>query len=194
MSTYDDLSLDIETLDTEPSAVILQIGVCVFDALTMTRPVNTLCLQVRAHQPNRTVNAKTLLWWMEQDQRAIDDVVVGAVTSTVTLKEQLAKLSTYIATYLTPKTGAIWCKGSGFDAAILAHAFAQHGMAVPWEHYQVENMRTLLHASKRLEFDIKKRVSANTAPHDALSDAIHQAKQIQTFFNTYRPKRQGWWR
>ena len=159
------IMVDIETLDTIPSAVILSIGACVI----CKRPGNELTSYMElevATQHERTRSVGTEIWWKQQG--SIPD------RGTIPLTAALNQFSRYLAN-LTVRP-IIWCKGTDFDVAILAHAYKQVGIPVPWKYNDVRDFRTI---KKMFEESIDQQIK-NENPHNALDDAIFQARQLDS--------------
>lgn len=72
----------------------------------------------------------------------------------------------------------VWANPPQFDLIILRHLFDECGVKCPW-HYRVErDFRTLKGHAHQLNIDYQPAY-ANIDKHDALSDAIAQARAVQ---------------
>lgn len=155
--------IDIETLDTSPSAVILSIGACEIRAEPVHGSLFYEELLV-ATQYERTSSNDTIEWWKSQgccpDQ--------GSTSISLAIQR--------LSGYLKQDTDRpiIWCKGTDFDICILAHAYKQYGQVVPWKYNDVRDFRTI----KKLFAGMVTGDHINLNPHNALADAIFQAKQL----------------
>lgn len=156
--------VDIETLDTEQSAVILSIGACRF--IGSDRFYEELDYK---DQPGRTISPETLDFWLT--------IGNAPVKGKVKLKEALVKFKSFL-----PPNPVIWCKGTDFDTMILANAYKGAGLLVPWKYNATRDMRTLLKEFPILEDS----VPPNLNPHNALMDALYQASQVTEIFKRYR--------
>jgi hypothetical protein len=170
------LMIDIETLSTEPNACILSIGAVYFDKngpvedelgdIEQFYAVIDLqsCIDAGLH-----ISASTLEWWFKQSQKARS----AAFDATHSLSDALYEFSKFIE----PGT-KVWGNGADFDLVILKSAYSKLGLALPWKFYDVMCFRTL----KSLFPGRKKPESEGTA-HNALDDAIWQAKYYSNIVN-----------
>lgn len=154
--------VDIETLDTERTAVILSIGACTMAPFTDTL---TFYEEILADtQFERTKSLSTIDWWKTQS-----NYPGGGFRN---LQDVLKDFSRYLSSLRAEPI--IWCKGTDFDTAILAHAYRQFDMEVPWKYNSVRDFRTL----KKL-FPCSPAYPANPNAHHALGDALHQAAELR---------------
>ena len=69
-----------------------------------------------------------------------------------------------------------WCQGPLFDYAILQNFYAQMGIPVPWNYWQIRDSRTLFSLVPR---DPNEK---RTGLHNALEDCYFQAKKVQRVY------------
>jgi len=164
MPQNDHIMVDIETLDTEESAVILSIGACVVSS-NRFRPqfYGEIAIQ---HQLDlgRTKSESTEAWWATQPFSPPNGVFL--------LRGTLIEFARWIEVY-TPEP-IIWAKGIDFDTKILAHAYKQCGLSVPWKYNNVRDFRTV----KKLFSESIDPSLINVQAHNALEDAIYQTRQL----------------
>jgi hypothetical protein len=73
----------------------------------------------------------------------------------------------------------VWGNGSHFDIAILEHAYAVVGKVAPWHYRAPRDLRTIKElAELRHGFVVGADIKFSGDPHNALDDAVHQAKII----------------
>ena len=172
-----DVMIDVETLDTRPSAVLLSIGAVRFDINTpriydsKTFHVHIdidSCLEV-----GRTVSGNTVLWWMDQV-----DAARNRMTSDkrVPLRVALLQLRTFIT-----DEDRVWGNGAGFDNVILHDAYRSVNVDPPWRYWNDMCYRTV----KNLHRDVPKPAFSDVK-HDALADALHQAVHLQMIYQKIR--------
>jgi hypothetical protein len=156
--------VDIETLDTEETAVILSIGACLVPRTTCQFYVE--CEQGLG-QLNRTISQSTLDWWNTQP--------VGLKPNGHDL---LIDSLTWFSHWLTQLPGKpiIWAKGIDFETKILANAYKMYGLPVPWKYNDVRDFRTL---KKVFISVLGDSIPENAQPHNALADAKHQADVLE---------------
>jgi hypothetical protein len=182
-----DISIDLETLSNKFNSPILSIGAAQFDRKT-GKVGPTFYIEVDPDDAIRhgIVSASTLAWWMKQDQKARR--VFEASANKVTLYEALRGLSDFIRA-----RGAgvkPWGNGSSFDITILEHAYevAGRGLLPEWKFWDIRDMRTIIDVAEEIGFK-KARLVEGTA-HNALDDAVHQAKEIARAFAHIGGKKQ----
>lgn len=165
------VSVDIETLDTKASAVIVSIGAICFDP-NKEGPIfpSDTMYEVLHLEPQiaagRTISADTLKWWMKQApeaRRVFDEHAVAPTTA-------LRNFSAFCA-----NAEGVWGNGSDFDNAILKDAcetFDSSG----WAYYTNRCFRTMKNLKMPREFVKPERKGVH---HNALDDAIYQAQYLQ---------------
>lgn len=156
------IMLDMETLDTRPTSVILSIGATTFDPNVPEDGWYRLHVFVNPDQERfgRTMSASTVGWWIGQP----DDARSVFKRETLPLPQALESLA-----YFMSGIDELWGNGADFDNVILADAFQRTTGHVPWKFYQNRCFRTL----KNL---VKVDVPFQSTKHDALADAMHQAR------------------
>lgn len=166
------IMLDIETLDTSPSAVILSIGAVKFDPTTES-PLGDKFYEVINVQSNldagRTISGDTLSWWMKQD----DDARAVFNAPRISLEEALTKFMEYF----DHPDYQVWGNGADFDNVIVQNALNARGWKTPWKYFNNRCYRTL----KNMPGTPK--MAAFAGKHNALVDACAQALHLQTFYS-----------
>ena len=161
---------DAETLGTKADAVMLSLGVVLFDldsdeiGETGFYAVFSIDDQL---QLGRKIDESTLKWWFEQSKEA------QAVFSQP--GEPMVDVLLKLNKWLGHNKRLIWSNGASFDIPMLEHMYASVGLNAPWEFWNsrcVRTYRSLPGAERvaRIEPTIK---------HHALHDAIAQAKTVQ---------------
>lgn len=157
------IMVDLETWDTTSTAVILSIGAVVIGAPDQECPQFYVEVDPRT-QYMRTKSIDTMNWWEQQGNCPCN--------GTTSLVDALFKFREYL-TKITARP-IIWCKGTDFDTAILAHAYKQMGAETPWKYNDVRDFRTL----KKMFAESMVITIENPNPHNALADAVFQAQQL----------------
>ena len=160
--------IDLETLDTKESSVILAIGAVRFTASEVLDEMYTEVNIDDQLKLGRTISGKTLQWWMEQNQEA--RTVFEQIDSAPRLSSALAKLAGFVGRETT-----VWGNGATFDISILRNAYQSLGIDTPWPWYNERCYRTL----KSLYPDLVKPTVDGRVEHHALSDARVQAIHMQ---------------
>jgi hypothetical protein len=172
---YPWLMLDLETLSTRPTAVILSIGAAPFD-LDGVRPPIRIVLNIST-QRNRHIDPNTVMWWMGQSEKArsvfVDEKKVGAGIG-------LTQFNEFCNDMLVPiDERGIWGNGSDFDNVLLANLYEWQNsygrIERPWKHTGNRCFRTLKNICRQDYDTISKQVLRETH-HDAADDAAWQAE------------------
>lgn len=160
------IMIDIETLDTIPSAIILSIGAVAF------KPEHEMDFYIEIFtdsQYTRTSSLNTLAWWKNQKN--------FPKHPSVDLTYALTCLSVWISDVSGTRTPIIWCKGTDFDVTILADAYRQHKLPIPWRYNKVRDCRTIFETFG---------VPITGASHNALADAKDQAHDLLVALSSIR--------
>lgn len=170
--------IDLETLGTTSRSAWISIGACRFDPDTgAIDTTNTFYRNVDWDSAlrNRNVTGDTLKWWMRQDPDAKDAVIHAGWP----VEAVLTALGEWL-----PSGCIVWGNGSSFDISMLEDTYHQYGIAVPWKYFNVLDMRTV----KRLGEHLVPRdaIPFEGTKHNALSDAIHQAKYVSAMWMALR--------
>lgn len=166
-----DVMIDCETLATTADAVILSIGAVKFDLETGQIDDAGFYASIDiddnlAH--GRRVSQSTLCWWMTQDKKAQE--VFNEP------KQGLEEALCSFVEWLGHDRRRPWSNGADFDIPMLAHAFTHFRMDVPWQFWNARCVRTY-----------KTLPAASSVPafkndHNALRDAVNQAKYVQAVY------------
>ena len=161
------LMIDLETLATTPNAAILTIGACKFDP-TATDVHSTYYERIvleTQEDYGRVINEDTLAWWSQQDKQIQEDAF-GEGTDRIDLKDAMKKLYTFGL-----GTTNVWSHGAIFDVVIIEDICRSFQQAVTWKFWEVRDTRTL--------FDLANVSVRIEGKHNALTDAVAQAKAVQ---------------
>ena len=167
------LMLDLETLGTTADAVVLSIGVVVFDPRDNFKTLweheyvlNDITEQTAA---GRVVDTDTLRWWFNQSDEARDGVSKAMLSDTVrhcTLAFALRHLHDNLNLL---HLNGVWGNGSDFDNAIMMHAASKYGSIDLWPFYLNRCFRTFTNT-----FDPEKNFRPAKNNHRALDDCHNQ--------------------
>lgn len=175
-----DLMIDLETLSTRNDAAILSIGACLFDietgeiGPTFHRHIELDDSPLRGH-----ISADTFKWWLKQD-----DAARQAIANPSDAFRLGSAISDFYEFIETNTNSNIWSNGANFDIVIIRSALDRYGYSTPWKYYRERDTRTLVDIAERITgINSKKAFPFDGIKHDALYDAIHQAKYISRAFN-----------
>lgn len=155
---FKDVMIDIETMGTRSTAMIVQIGACYFNRETGEIGKEFL-VNTHAVDDNFTVDHGTLTWWLEQSEEArmsITDISMG-------IDIAVERLSFFLedAKYL-------WSHAT-FDIPILLHAFDVYKWKFPIHYSKMRDIRTLMDLA-----DHRGTKEREGIHHNALDDCKYQ--------------------
>jgi inhibitor of KinA sporulation pathway (predicted exonuclease) len=174
------VSLDLETWGKRAGCAIRSIGAVVFDpnagphdvlSLTFYQNVTLAsCEKMKLH-----VDPNTAKWWAEQGEAARDSLEMHQVH----LKTAVLNFNTWFRTY---NVEFVWSHGAAFDVPIYEAVAVSVGFKPPWGHRGVRDTRTIFDLAG---FSTEGLPFVGTK-HNALDDAIHQAKCVQAAMKLLR--------
>ena len=166
--------VDIETLDTLPSAVCYELGalLMVFDrstaTITIQQGLHVLLDPKEQEICGGTISASTMEWTRKTKGRS------EALAEAAQTGGSVSALHKLLSQGINPDTPVI-VNGSNFDPPILATMFSRAELDTPWSFWNVLDLRTLNFAAYFA--DGKDPVKgASGASHDALDDCRRQVR------------------
>ena len=185
------IMVDIETLDTVQSAVVLSIGAVAFDphSKELGEKFYVEFTEDLANQQikGRTISADTVQWWMMQSdgarsifaRRDEDDLITPKPANPavrMSTEHGLNEFSQFIARHGGKKV-ELWGNGADFDNVIIGSLYDSFDLLKPWSYGKNRCYRTM------------KRIFGENVPlvrqgvhHNGLDDAITQAVHLQEIF------------
>ena len=169
------IMIDIETLSTAPNALVLSVGMVLFDE---TNIFDEVYIKNRISTATGDVSKDTAIWWMSQNdeaRKAITEHQKGVIEMPeYNLVMEIRDL------LCTCSVKTIWSQGN-FDQNIIENLMLRNGvdkMQLP-EYYKWRDLRTV-----RKLLHIKNEVRARVV-HNALEDATAQVKTLQEICKQY---------
>lgn len=172
--------IDLETLDTAATAAIVAIGAVFFDpdhnelGDTFYRAIDVS--SVLGH--GFSVSGDTLKWWLQQSDEARQVFANGNEIGTV-----LDELAVFLESQGKTESVKVWGNGAAFDNVILANAFSATKRTTPWRFWNDRCYRSFKALHPEVPF-----VREGTH-HNALDDAISQAKHLCQIFESIKGKK-----
>lgn len=168
---YPDLSVDIESLGIRPGSIVLSVGAVPFD---VERGLENDAFYRRISVMDSMVNGlvadrDTLDWWASQPREAWDCL---AEVKEHRLREVFEELAAFVSHFCAPKC-RVWMKGPSFDGVLLQEAALRARTGLPWKYFQERCVRTIC------DHIAEPERPADNVKHDALSDAMHQARWVR---------------
>lgn len=177
-----DISIDCESLGINYCAPVLAIGAVQFNVHTGAfgkKFYVEITMRSAIRGAERGINPDTIYWWMKQSPtaaaRLFDDSDVARERKLV-MAEGLHQLSDFVRSSGSPR---VWAKGPMQDIAWLEHAYDQQavGLTPPWGYNNVRDVRTIAELATMRGAKID-QIKFEGVEHNALDDAVHQAKQV----------------
>lgn len=190
--------LDLETLDTAPTAHMLSAALVMFDPVTgkvlapPQDPEYTLLFNsVReifntkksivfglGHQMGSTVSTRTLDWWNKTNKAYFDTLITGD-TNKGSLNDFLIDFSrtTNRLINIDECEVHVWCTGT-FDVDIIRNATERHGLRWHLPYWSVKDVRVARHLAET--FNLLDHAPEVT--HDAYDDCIRQIKYVSAVY------------
>lgn len=167
--------VDIESLDTAPSSVVISLGAICFSTESYDLgPDFHALIDPRDQQARgRTLSAATVIWWMRQSEEARKPFFVNPESP-----EEVLNL--FIDFIKGEGVDGVWGNGSDFDNVILRSLYDTYEIKCPWSHTKNRCYRTL---KNLVQIDPPPRSGVH---HNARDDAEHQAQHAQMIFAKLR--------
>lgn len=169
------LMIDNETLGTTADSVILSIGAVPFDLNTGEVADDGFYVSISIDsnlELGRHISEATLLWWLKQSTAA-QQVFHEP-------KEHLRGALLQLSDWIGNRDYEVWSNGADFDIPMLAHAFTQVGLDVPWKFWSTRCFRTFKNLPGAGAVPLPKPTGV---AHNALADAYNQAVAAVAIYN-----------
>lgn len=154
--------IDIETLDTNPTASIIQIGIVDIDG-----NYEKWTIDLDDSLKHGTISGETLKFWLRQGDKARASISCGGWS----LRGALLDLNSFIE---LNRVEFLWSHAT-FDIPILTNAFKQVGLEPAWDFKKLRDLRTIEHfTGDKITWKAREGVH-----HDALSDAEYQIEHLK---------------
>ena len=175
------IMLDLECLDSCTTAAIISIGAVYFDLEEqILGPELYIELSKYALMDQlsrgRTWSVDTNIWWMKQTTQARE--VWSNTYEKRSNQGCLHDLLTFFNLFTGKKT--VWGNGSTYDNICLRSYFECFDVNVPWEFKNDLCYRTI-----KVLFGNRAKVSRIGTHHNALDDAVNQAKHLMLINDLY---------
>ena len=164
------IMIDMETLSTDVSTVILTIGAVRFDPRgvgVMERLELRPTMDEQTETYNRTVSDATVQWWSQQSPEAINEAMGDH--DRIPYKECMEKLAKFCW-----NRKAVWSNGSVFDVMIAESSFTELDIKCPWQFWSIRDCRTIYDLA-----GVSLKDGGHVTSHKAVEDAAHQAIVVQ---------------
>lgn len=168
--TCNHVMVDLETLGTGSNAAIASIGAVFFDPETDLLG-ETFHQRVQFSPSMGQIEPGTVKWWLQQSKEAQEALLSG---ERFPLKQVLSNFNFFLGGGVE----GFWSNGPTFDERLLNEAFARFDSRMNYKFQTSRCMRTYRWLADLFGLDCSS-VTREGIHHDALADAIYQARVIQ---------------
>ncbi|HAW1502491.1 TPA: exonuclease [Escherichia coli] len=177
------LSVDLETMGTNPDAPINSIGGKFFDPATGEMgPEFSKAIDLETS--GGIIDRKTIKWWAKRSREAQSAIFTDEISLDVALQ--------LFIEFIEKNSGGcfvqVWGNGANFDNVILRRSYERQGIPCPWLYYNDRDVRTIVELGNAIGFDVRMAIPFEGVPHNALDDARHQAKQVSAIWQRLIPR------
>ncbi|CNI75488.1 3'-5' exonuclease [Yersinia intermedia] len=180
------LMVDLETMGNKPDAPIVAIGAVFFEPATgEIGPSFYTAVNLESEVALGAVpDASTILWWLAQSSEARSAITDNPTPIDVALRG-LNDFSTEVSG--NSRRIYVWGNGAAFDNVILRAAYERSQLQPCWSWFNDLDVRTMVQLGRAIGFDPKRDMPFDGERHNALADAIHQAKYVSAIYQRLIP-------
>ncbi|EPG2871740.1 3'-5' exoribonuclease domain-containing protein [Klebsiella variicola] len=180
---YVHVMVDLETMGKKHNAPIVAIGAVVFDPATGSIGESfykVVCLESSVNW-GAVIDPSTVIWWLKQSSEARSAIVND---DAIPLQDALLQFREFVSDNVAggSKKAQVWGNGASFDNSILRSAYDCIAEDYPWEYWNDQDVRTMVELGQAISFDPKTTIPFEGSRHNALADAIHQARYVSAIW------------
>ncbi|HFQ6938158.1 TPA: 3'-5' exoribonuclease [Klebsiella variicola] len=180
---YVHVMVDLETMGKKHNAPIVAIGAVVFDPATGSIGESfykVVCLESSVDW-GAVIDPSTVIWWLKQSSEARSAIVND---DAIPLLDVLLQFREFVSDNVAggSKKAQVWGNGASFDNSILRSSYDCIAEDYPWEYWNDRDVRTMVELGQAIGFDPKTTIPFEGDRHNALADAIHQARYVSAIW------------
>lgn len=180
---YVHVMVDLETMGKKHNAPIVAIGAVVFDPATGSigeSYYKVVCLESSVNW-GAVIDPSTVIWWLKQSSEARSAIVND---DAIPLQDALLQFREFVSDNVAggSKKAQVWGNGASFDNSILRSSYDCIAEDYPWEYWNDRDVRTMVELGQAISFDPKTTIPFEGSRHNALADAIHQARYVSAIW------------
>lgn len=180
---YVHVMVDLETMGKKYNAPIVAIGAVVFDPATGSIGESfykVVCLESYVNW-GAVIDPSTVIWWLKQSSEARSAIVND---DAIPLQDALLQFREFVSDNVAggSKKAQVWGNGASFDNSILRSSYDCIAEDYPWEYWNDRDVRTMVELGQAISFDPKTTIPFEGSRHNALADAIHQARYVSAIW------------
>ncbi|EPD5459495.1 3'-5' exoribonuclease domain-containing protein [Klebsiella variicola] len=173
----------LETMGKKHNAPIVAIGAVVFDPATGSIGESfykVVCLESSVNW-GAVIDPSTVIWWLKQSSEARSAIVND---DAIPLQDALLQFREFVSDNVAggSKKAQVWGNGASFDNSILRSSYDCIAEDYPWEYWNDRDVRTMVELGQAISFDPKTTIPFEGSRHNALADAIHQARYVSAIW------------
>ena len=180
---YVHVMVDLETMGKKHNAPIVAIGAVVFDPATGSIGESfykVVCLESSMNW-GAVIDPSAVIWWLKQSSEARSAIVND---DAIPLQDALLQFREFVSDNVAggSKKAQVWGNGASFDNSILRSSYDCIAEDYPWEYWNDRDVRTMVELGQAISFDPKTTIPFEGSRHNALADAIHQARYVSAIW------------
>ncbi len=180
---YVHVMVDLETMGKKNNAPIVAIGAVVFTPSTGSIGESfykVVCLESSVNW-GAVIDPSTVIWWLKQSSEARSAIVND---DAIPLQDALLQFREFVSDNVAggSKKAQVWGNGASFDNSILRSSYDCIAEDYPWEYWNDRDVRTMVELGQAISFDPKTTIPFEGSRHNALADAIHQARYVSAIW------------
>lgn len=187
------LVVDLETLDTIPTSVILSFGCSLFAFEEKNADFEhyiktgfyTKLSPIEQIKSGRTTDQGTIDWWKKQGKEA-QKVLIPQKTD-ITLRECLLQFTDYLNnSRYDHKKSYCWCRGASFDWPIIEDAFRQYKLKLPYNGWKIRDIKTAIDIMAGADngmYNLKNGTPPAFIKHDSLHDCALDILRLKELYD-----------
>ncbi|EKZ6453491.1 3'-5' exoribonuclease [Klebsiella pneumoniae] len=180
---YVHVMVDLETMGKKHNAPIVAIGAVVFDPATGSIGESfykVVCLESSVNW-GAVIDPSTVIWWLKQSSEARSAIVND---DAIPLLDVLLQFREFVSDNVAggSRKAQVWGNGASFDNSILRSSYDCIAEDYPWEYWNDRDVRTMVELGQAIGFDPKTTIPFEGDRHNALADAIHQARYVSAIW------------
>ncbi|HBT0144809.1 TPA: exonuclease [Klebsiella pneumoniae] len=180
---YVHVMVDLETMGKKHNAPIVAIGAVFFDPATGSIGESfykVVCLESSVNW-GAVIDPSTVIWWLKQSSEASSAIVND---DAIPLQDALLQFREFVSDNVAggSKKAQVWGNGASFDNSILRSSYDCIAEDYPWEYWNDRDVRTMVELGQAISFDPKTTIPFEGSRHNALADAIHQARYVSAIW------------
>lgn len=180
---YVHVMVDLETMGKKHNAPIVAIGAVVFDPATGSIGESfykVVCLESSVNW-GAVIDPSTVIWWLKQSSEARSAIVND---DAIPLLDALLQFREFVFDNVAggSKKAQVWGNGASFDNSILRSSYDCIAEDYPWEYWNDRDVRTMVELGHAINYEPQKAIPFEGERHNALADAIHQARYVSAIW------------